>query len=309
VTPDEAQTLLALAREARWDFPSSAGKPVRNRTDAQRLLERQDDLGEAARRLDAHAAEELAAHVWRLWMVSRDIAGGRTFLAPILDRSDGHPSRWRALALYGDGLFAWWQGEREDSRRRNEEALRIARAVDDPEALVLAQLGLSRVALADGDYARAGELAAGARAAAAPLGDAVCQGSLHMYAQATRLAGHYDEAAALFRESLALNRRIDARGMVEVELHNLGHVEIHRGNVDAAEDCFAQIAHSDDPYGEAMMRLNDAAIAFRRGDLHRARSCLDTADELFAGTDMATVAVDDRFELDWLRKQLTCAEN
>jgi hypothetical protein len=68
-----------------------------------------------------------------------------------------------------------------------------------------------------------------------------------MCAQATRLAGGYDDAAALFKESLALNRRIDARGMVEVELHNLGHVEIHRGNVDAVEDCFAQIPRSTTP--------------------------------------------------------------
>lgn len=81
---------------------------------------------------------------------------------------------------------------------------------------------------------------------------------------------------------------------------------IHRGNVDAAEECFSEITPSDDPYGQAMSRLNEATIAFRRGELARARSLLDAA-EAFADSQMAAVAIDDRFELDWLREQLACA--
>jgi tetratricopeptide (TPR) repeat protein len=300
----DPQELLALSRGVRWDFPSSAGKPLRDRADAEPLLARQDDFLAAAAELDVDEATELAANIWRLWIVARDMAGGRAFLATVLDGRPAPRSRWRALALYGDGVFAWWQGEREGSRRRNEEALELAGELDDPEALSLARLGASRVALEDGDHARAYELAAGARAAAAPLEDAMAQGSLHMHAQTTRLAGNYDEAAALFQESLALNRRIGNPGMVAVELHNLGHVEIHRGNVDAAEECFKQVPHSDDPHSEAMSRLNEATVAFLRGDLDRARALLETADAFFAESPMAGVAIDDRFELDWLRDQL-----
>jgi tetratricopeptide (TPR) repeat protein len=303
----DPQELLALSRRVRWDFPSSAGKPLRNRTDAEPLLERQQDFAEALRLLDSDSAAELAANVWRVWMVARDVAGGRAFLRAALDGRAGSSTRWRALALYGDGLFAWWQREHEASRRRNEEALEINETFDDPEALTLALLGLSRVTLDGGDYARARELAGSACTAAEPLGDAMKQGSLHMHAQAARLGGDHDEAAALFRESLELNRRIDASGMVEVELHNLGHVEIHRGNVDAAEECFSEITPSDDPYGQAMSRLNEATIAFRRGQLARARSLLDAAEATFADSQMAAVAIDDRFELDWLREQLACA--
>jgi hypothetical protein len=99
------------------------------------------------------------------------------------------------------------------------------------------------------------------------------QGALHVHAQAVRLSGGYEEAALLFERSL----------------HNLGHVEIHRGNVDAAAEHFAQVPHSDDDYGRAMANLNDAQIAFAGGDVERAG--------------------DDRFELDWLREQLECAAN
>jgi tetratricopeptide (TPR) repeat protein len=306
VNVDDAQALLSLAREVRWDFPSSAGRPLRNPGDVARLVDQRDGFVAAAATLTAEEATELAAHVWRVWMVARDIAGGRAFLSAALDDREADPSRWKALGVYGDGLFAWWQDEREESSRRNHEALAIARAVDDPQAVALAQLGLSRVAIHD-DFPTARELAAAARAAAAPLGDAMSQGPLHMSAQAARLCEDYDEAAALFEESLALNRRLDAPGMVAVELHNLGHVEIHRGNVDAAESYFSQVPHSDDPYGAAMTQLNEAAVAFRRGELNRARSSLDVAEALFVGTDLAAVAVDDRFEFAWLREQLARA--
>lgn len=85
-------------------------------------------------------------------MIFRDPAVGRAFLASVLDSRKGRPSRIRALALYGDGLLAFLQEAREDSRQRNKEALDAARVVNVPEALALAHLGLGRVALEDGDY-------------------------------------------------------------------------------------------------------------------------------------------------------------
>jgi hypothetical protein len=62
-------------------------------------------------------------------------------------------------------------------------------------------------------------------------------------------------------------RRIGDPGMVAVELHNLGHVEIHRGNVEAAEECFEQVPHSDDRFSEAMSRLNEATVDWLREQL------------------------------------------
>jgi hypothetical protein len=74
------------------------------------LLAEQQAFAAAARFLveqgDQENATELAANVWRLWMVSRDVDGGRTFLAPVLDVGTAEPTRARALALYGDSLFA-----------------------------------------------------------------------------------------------------------------------------------------------------------------------------------------------------------
>jgi hypothetical protein len=64
-----------------------------------------------------------------------------------------------------------------------------------------------------------------------------------------------------------------------------------------AERYFAQLPPPDDPYTEALMRVNDAGVAFRRGDAVRAR-------ELLAGLDDDDFASDDRAELAWRREQL-----
>jgi tetratricopeptide (TPR) repeat protein len=270
------------------DFPSSTGRPFRA-PDAT-LLERRDEFAAQAHELDAEAATELAARAWRLWMAARDVPGGRAFLAEVLERDGAPRSRWRALALYGDGLFAFWEGDLAASRARNDEALAIAEELDDDEALALAHLGLSRAALEEGDAAAALEHAVAARRSAAEVGEAMGQTPLHVHAQSLRLAGDYDGAARLFGESLALNERIGDQGMVVVEHHNLGHVELHRGNVDAAERHFGALPRDDD----ALAKLNDAALAFARGDAERARALVEEIGDI-------ELPADDRSELQWLR--------
>ncbi len=93
MTPDDAQQILETSRGLEWDFPSSAGRPLRTPADARSLLERREDFAAAARILDAAAATELAANAWRLWMVARDIVGGRAFLAEVLDEHNAGTSR------------------------------------------------------------------------------------------------------------------------------------------------------------------------------------------------------------------------
>jgi ATP/maltotriose-dependent transcriptional regulator MalT len=314
VTREEAQRLLDLSREARWTFPSSASRPVPKGDEPpwlEHLVAAQDSFVEAARFFvetgEHEAATELAANVWRLWIMSRDIDGGRAFLAEVLDRDGQQPSRLRALALYGDGLLAFWQGAHEDARLRNEAALDAARATGDPEALALAHIGLSRVVFDAGEYVRSRDLAIQAREYAQELQPAMEQGALHGHAQATRMLGDDDGAAALFEESLAFNRRIDDQGMVAVELHNLGHVEIRRGNVDAAERYFSELAEQPsavDPYSVAMTDFNNAALAYGRGDKARASALLARVRTTLEEAGLEPFA-DDRFELDWLSERVT----
>lgn len=300
---EEAERLLALAREAKLVGADAT-------TWAERLAPERERLIEAARFLaeqgEEEAAVELAANVWRLWLLSGDVHGGRRLLAAALDVGEGRPSRMRALALYGDGLLAFRAGAQAESQARNDAALEAARAVGDREAEALALVGLSRVAFRDGDYARVRSLAAEACELTHDLDAAAGVAPLHMLAAGTRLAGDHDAAVELYTESLALNRQLGDKRMVAIELHNIGHVELHRGNATGAERCFAEWAGlrtPGDPYDAAMTQLNRAALAFAEGDrelsaeqLRRAQSTLDEAG--------LVLDPDDAFEVDWLQGRL-----
>ena len=301
---EEAERLLALAREAKLVGPEAPAW-------RERLAPERERFVGAARFLVEHGREdeaaELAANVWRLWLTSADPSGGREVLRAALDSGEAKPSRGRALALYGDGLLAFRAGAQADSQARNEAALEIARAVGDREAESLALVGLSRVAFRDGDNDRVRQLAREARALTQDLDPAAGVAPLHLLAAGTRLAGELDEAARLYRESLGLNRRLGDRRMVAVELHNLGHVELHRGDVAAAEESFAEcleLRDERDPYEAAMTHLNRAALAFARGEHERARDLLDRGDSALADAGIV-LDPDDAFEVEWLRERLS----
>jgi len=303
MTRREAERLLALAREAKLVGPG-AGKWV------ERLAPQREELVEAVRFLakngDEEAAAELAANVWRLWLLKGDIPGGRLLLAAALDSGEGRPSRARALALYGDGLLAFRAGAMIDSLDRNDAALKAARAANDRGAEALALVGLSRVAFRNGDYARVRSLAAEARELTRTLDAEAGAAPLHMLAAGTRLAGDYDAAIGLYAESLELNRRLGHSRSVAMELHNIGHVELHRGSVEEAERCFAECANvrnHDDPYEMAMTHLNQAALAFARGDRERAADLLRRTQSTLHSAGIV-LDPDDAFEVEWLHDRL-----
>src|SRR5712692_7688737 len=314
MTDEKARHRLAISREMRWSFPSSQGTPIIRGQPATQWIEQavkeRESYANAARVLlengNQEASVEIACNSWRLWILARDLDGGRAFLATVLDKGEKKASRARSLALYGDALMAFRQGKIEESRQRSQASLDAALAVNDPEALTLPHLALSRIAFEDGEYDQSLTLAAKAREFARNLDPAMGQAPLFLHASATRLTGDYDKAAALFEQSLALNRKIRDQGMVAAELQNLGFVEIHRGNTDAAERYFTEgekIAPASDPYSAAMAVINKAAIAFLRGNKGESRTLLQRAQSLFkeAGIDPGA---DDQFEIDWLNEQL-----
>lgn len=300
---EQATRLLALAREAKLTGPDAAGW-------VERLTPVRQDLGEAARFLtgtgEAEAAVELVSMVYRLWLLAGDVAGGRQVLAAVLDVGERKPSRARAIALYGSGLLAFRAGDMPDSKGRNEQALEVARVVGDREAEALALVGLSRVALRDHDYSRVLSLAGQARELTRDLDPAAGVWPLHLLATGTRLTQNYDEAHRLYSESLQLNRRLGSDGMVGMELFNLGFVELHRGNTDTAERCFAEsvtLRGQSGPYDIAVTHLSDAALAAAHGERDRAAQLLDRASATLQRAGIV-LDPDDSAEVEWLRKKL-----
>jgi tetratricopeptide (TPR) repeat protein len=315
MTDEEARHLLAQSRQLHWAFPSSQGTPIIKGDPASQLVEQaakeRESYANATRVLlekgDEEAAVELAANAWRLWMVARDLKGGREFLASVLDKGGKKPSRARSLALYGDSLFAHLQGRVEESRERSQAALDAALVVNDSEALALAHLGLARVAVEKGSNAEAVRLALKARESARGLVPALGQAPLFLNAQSIRLLGDYNKAAELFEKSLSLNRKINDRGMVAAELQNLGFVELHQGNLEHAKQCFTEfetMGFSDDPYFSGMNMFAQAFFVFAEsGERDRSQTLFQRAQDIFKEAGI-TPGPDDQFEINWIEGQL-----
>jgi tetratricopeptide (TPR) repeat protein len=314
MTDERARRLLIESRQLHWAFPSSQGTPIIRGQATSRVVENaaqvRESYANAARTLldrkDEEAAVELAANAWRLWMVGRDLKAGREFLASVLDNVGKKPSRSLSLALYGDSLFAHLQGKVEESRQRSQAALDTALLVNDPEALTLAYLGLSRVAVENGNYPEALAMAVKSRESARDLDPAFGQAPLFLHAQSTRLTGDYDKAAELFEQSLALNRRINDQGMVAAELQNLGFVELHRGNMEHAKRCFAEfekMGFANDPYFTGMDLFAQAYLVHAGGERDRSLVLFQRAQDIFKEAKI-TPGPDDQFEINWIQEQL-----
>jgi tetratricopeptide (TPR) repeat protein len=194
----------------------------------------------------------------------------------------------------------------DESRLRSEEAVRIGQAIGDKEVEALGLVGLSRVALRSGDYERVKSLASQALALTEKLDPPARVWPLHLLAAGTRLAGQYDAAAELYRKSLDLNRSLHNKGLVATELHNLGHVQIHRGDLAEAERCFQErvpLVNESEPYDRAMLQLNRAALACFRKDLGPARQFINQTKSTLEAAGIV-LDPDDAFEVSWLEEQL-----
>ena len=306
MTPEEARAVAASVRDADLVGPDGA-------TWVERLAPERERLVEAAQTLLATGSEdaglELGAQLWRLWMRIGDIGGGRRFLAILLNH-DAKASRARAVALYADGVLAFREGKQSESQWRSEQALTVARQVGDREAEALALVGLSRVAFRDGDYERVIELASRARELVKDLHPQAASMPLHLLAAGTRLQGDHDRAVAHYTESLELFRSLKDAAGIAMELHNLGHVELHRGHVDVAaryfEEC-ARLRTRDSPVDAAMTHLNQAALAYARGERERAQQQLGLVQPALDQVGMR-LDPDDAFEVNWLRERLEATD-
>lgn len=272
------------------------------------------DRAELTRRLKALAAADdgpaalaLYAEVWRAaWFDIGDLAGGAAAAALALDAPGAAPSTAaRARVLYADHLLAFRAGDQSRTRSRAEECLRVARAAADLRGECDGFTGLARVALRAGDYAEVVDLARAARAKAEAAGDrAAGAGPLHLEAAGCRLDGQLEVARQLYTQSLELARELDNAGTIANELHNLGWVELHLGNIDAAEERFRdfeRVAHA--AHHAPWVTLDRAAIAVERGDSEAAQALLAAGERALTETGL-TLDPDDRAELEWLRRHI-----
>jgi predicted ATPase/DNA-binding CsgD family transcriptional regulator len=93
----------------------------------------------------ADTALELMANVWRYGYARGNILEYRTRLERALSRSTA-PTLHRARALNGAGVLSNMLGDIEGTRRYHQEALEIARTLDDRHQMAMALFGLGDIA-------------------------------------------------------------------------------------------------------------------------------------------------------------------
>ena len=120
----------------------------------------------------------------------------------------GLDDRLRAVALYQDGLLAFWRGDDEEACSLHGRSLQLARRLDDQTVTALALCGLARVALReDLDWART----LGEEALAAVEGTEDRAGranALHVLRVAVRMQGDPQEARRLLAQRIELAQEL-----------------------------------------------------------------------------------------------------
>jgi len=256
---------------------------------------------------DAASALELVALTWRAWLANDELDEGSSLATAALNAAGADAVvPWKARALYADGLYAFRAGDGDRSKSRNAEALRIARETGDIRGESDALTGLARVALRRGDYEEVVRLARQARERAQTSGDREAEASpLHLEAAGVRLQRYYSAARELYLSSLRLNTELGNVSLVATEQHNLGWVELHLGNLSAAEARFRErdSQASPDAYAAAWSNLNWAGVAAARGDWENAGRRLEAGKQELEKLG-SVLDPDDQFELDWLVAQV-----
>lgn len=102
----------------------------------------------------ADSALELMAAVWRYGYARGNILEYRRRLERALARSTA-PSRFRAKALNGAGILSNMLGDLASTQRYHEEALEIARAINDKHHMAIALFGLGDLATINNEDAEA----------------------------------------------------------------------------------------------------------------------------------------------------------
>ncbi|CAA9568933.1 MAG: hypothetical protein AVDCRST_MAG19-2570 [uncultured Thermomicrobiales bacterium] len=97
----------------------------------------------------------LAGAMTYYWLVRGAFREGHRYFERALEQADRHPSPMRAKALVGAGWMARFYGQLDAGVHLSEEALDVARVVEDRENEALALHSLGRIALERGDFEQA----------------------------------------------------------------------------------------------------------------------------------------------------------
>jgi hypothetical protein len=275
----ETRALLVFAEEARQGLRGLDAQVWRRRVerryqDLEAELDRLLDNGQAGEAL------ELATTLTEFLRISGRVATGRHWLASALAAA-GPDDHRRAVALYEDGMLAFWQGADEEASSQHGRSLHLARRLGDRTTVALALCGLARVALReDLDWARA--LCEEALAEVAGTGDRLGRANaLHVLGVAAQMRGDLPQARDLMTRRITTARELGDMAAIGAESANLSMVERQLGNLARAEQLATESLRIAVRRGDQWLIpyvLNGlAAVAVETGAFERATTLLGAA--------------------------------
>jgi len=173
-------------------------------------------------------ALQLAAAMWRFWEIRGYLAQGCEWLGAALAAQPG-PSAVSVRALNGLGRLLQMQGDCERAGDYHEQALAIARDLDDQPGIAASFEGLGSAAWRQGEHGLAREHLTEALARAGALGDRAMMACVHnLFGMIDIYQSDYAAARTHLEAALAINRELGNRAS---EADNLGNLAFVAGEV------------------------------------------------------------------------------
>ena len=211
-------------------------------------------------------ALEAAGALWRFWQQRGHIEEGARWFAEILSLPGGDaPTAARSKALIGAGGIAWWQRDRESSRRFYTEALGIERHLGRPAGVAEALYNLAFV-VAGEDIEGAARMLDESLELFREAGDerGVAQ-ALTMLVIRDNQAGRWSDSAASLEEAVGIWRRLGDRLHLSFDLIWLSFANGRLRRMDVAWPAGLESLHlfraGDNPTGTGIALSNLAFLS------------------------------------------------
>lgn len=280
----EAQSLITLVDEVSQGLDG---------LDVRRSLERLEghfqDLEPVFGWLLEHRprdALKMACQLAEFTRLTGRISDGRSWLDRALAAADDQPLR--PLALYENGMLAFWQGDDRLAQSLHEASLELARNLNDRTSVAVALCGLARIALRrDGGLDGARALCEEALETVRDTDDTKGRSNaLHLLGVIAQMMGDLDTARGFMNQRLELAKRLGNFRSVASEAANLGVVERQLGNLERAQSLAMESLELSWRRGDEWMlpyAFNGlAAIAVERRQYERAATLLGAAEAQMA---------------------------
>jgi non-specific serine/threonine protein kinase len=231
---NHAAWYIGLGERARPELFARQGREWFDRLEAEHANLRAS-LEHLLSRQDADGALQLSGAIWTYWQSRGHWTEGRFLLAAVLAlNGDVDPERL-VDPLWGAAILALWQGDLDEGEQRAVRLLELSRNAE-----------LRR-------------------------GEAV---GLHLLGIAAAFRGDFDQARALYEESLVRVRGLDDGWFLSLVTNNLGDLHMRVGEYERAAELFEESLAIGEARGDIDRRarqLTNLGLAIRGlGDLGRA---------------------------------------